>query len=73
MPPTKMLITPTRLQRITSYLVHITFRLCVIIPQSLQFVDQIIRLLCSLQNMFQITPMALQEHLQAEPEIVSHT
>ena len=33
-----------------------------IIPQIFQFVGQIIRLLCSLQNVLQMTPLALQRH-----------
>ena len=36
-----------------------------IIPQIFQFVGQIIRLLCSLQNVLQMTPLAFQTHLQA--------
>ena len=51
-----MLITSTCFQRITSYLVDINFSLCMIIPQSFQFVGQIVWLLCSLQNVFQMTP-----------------
>ena len=55
-PPTKMLISSTRFQRTTSYLVHINFCLCMIIPQSFQFVRQIVRLWSSLRNVFQTTP-----------------
>ena len=73
MPPTKMLIMSTCFQRITSYLVHINSSLCMIIPQSLQFVGQIVRLLCSLLNVFQMTPLALEAHLQAAHETVNDT
>ena len=71
MPPTKMLITSV--QRFASYLVHSNFSLCRIIPQSFQFVCQMVRLLCYLQNVFQMTPLALQAHLQATREIVNDT
>ena len=37
-PPTKMLITSTYVQRFTSYVMHINFSLCRIIPQSFQSV-----------------------------------
>ena len=71
MPPTKM-VTSTCFQQ-TSYLVHINFSLCMIVPQSFQFVGQIVQLLCSLQNVFQMTHLALQAHLQAAREIVIDT
>ena len=58
--PTKLLITCTCFQRITSYLVHTNFSSCMIILQSFQFVSQVVRLLCSLQNVFQMSPLALQ-------------
>ena len=67
MTPTKMLMTSTCFQQIASPLVHITFSLCMIIPQSFQFVGQIVRLSCSPQNVFQMT------HLQMVREIVSDT
>lgn len=51
---------------ITSYLVHTSFSLCVIIPQSFSFIGQIVGLLCSFQNMFQMPPLAFQAHWQAE-------
>ena len=73
MPRTKMLITSTCFQRITLYLVLINFSLCMIIPRSFRFVGQIVRLLCSLQNMLQMTPLALPAHLQAARKIVSDT
>ena len=53
-----------------SYFVHVNFSLCIIIPQSFQFVGQVVWLLCSLQNVFQMTPLALQAHLQAMCKIV---
>ena len=71
MPPTKM-ITSTCFQQ-TSYLVHINFSLCMIVPQSFQFVGRIVQILCSLQNVFQMTHLALQAHLQAALEIASDT
>ena len=43
------------------------------IPQSCQFLGQIVRLLCSLQNVLQMIPLALQSHLQAAREIISDT
>ena len=36
-------------------MVNINFSLGMIIPQSFQFVGQIVRLLCSLQNVLQMT------------------
>ena len=68
-----MLITSIYVQRFPSYLVHINFSLCGIIPQSFQSVYQMVRLLYSLQNVFQMTPLALQAHLQAAREIVNDT
>ena len=44
-----------------------------IIPQSVQCVGQIVRLLCCLQNRFQMTPLGFQEHLQTVREIVNGT
>ena len=41
-----------------------------IIPQSFQFVGQIVWLF-SLQNVFQMTPLALKAHLQVVHKIVS--
>ena len=43
MPPTKMLITSTCVQRFTSYLVHINFSLWRNIPQSFLSVGQMVR------------------------------
>ena len=63
MRPTKLLITSTCFQRITSHVVHINFSLCIIISQYFQFIGQIVRLLCSLRNVFQMPPLALQAHL----------
>ena len=60
-------------QRITSLLLHIIFSFCMIIPQSFHFVGQIVQLLCSLQNVFQMTHLALQAHLQAAREVVNDT
>ena len=71
MPPTKMPITSTCFQGITSYLVHINFSLWMIIPQSFHLAGQMGRLSCSLQNVFQMTPLVLQAHLQAAHEIVN--
>ena len=73
MPPTRMLITSTWFQSVTSYLVNINFSLCRISPQSFQFVGQIVQLLCSLQTIFQMTPLALQAHLQVAYKIVNNT
>ena len=72
-PSTKMLITSTCFQRITLFLVHMHFSVCMIIPQSSPFVGQIIRLLSSLQNVFQVNPLALQAHLQAARETANNT
>ena len=66
MPPTKMLITSTYVQRFTSYLVHINFRLWRIIPQRFQFVGQMVRLLCYLQNVFQTLPICTEKILVHE-------
>ena len=44
-----------------------------IMPQSVQFVGQIVRLLCSLQHVFYMIPLALQAHLQAARKIVNDT
>ena len=44
-----------------------------IIPQSYQFVGQIVWLVCSLQNVFQMIPLALQAHLQMASKIVNDT
>ena len=63
-------MTSTCFQQIASPLVHITFSLCMIIPQSFQFVGQIVWLLRSLQNLFQMTPLALQAYLQVARKIV---
>ena len=73
MPPTKMLITSssTYVQRFTSYLVHINFSLCRIIRQSFQSVCQMVSLLCSLLNVFQMTPLALQAHCTNTKERVA--
>ena len=69
-----MLITSIRFQRITSYLAHINVSCsCLSIPQSVRFVGQIARVLCSLQNVFQMKPLALQAHLQAAREIAPHS
>ena len=73
MPPTKTLITSTCFQQITSYLVHINFSLFLVILQSFQFVGQIVWLLCSLQNVFQMTSLGVQAHLQKAGEIVNNT
>ena len=73
MPPTRMLITSTCFQSVTSYLVHINFSLCRISPQSFQFVGQVVQLLYSIRNMFQMTPLALQAHLQVAYKIVNNT
>ena len=51
---TKMLITSTCFQQITSYLVHTNFSLCMFNLQRLQSPGQIVRLLCSLLNVLQI-------------------
>jgi len=60
-------------QRITSWLLHIIFSFCMIIPQSFQFVGQIVRFVCFLQNVFQTTPLVLQAYLQEAREIVNDT
>ena len=65
-PPTKKLITSTGFQQISSYLVPIYFSLCMIIPQTFQFAGQ-----TSLQNTFQMTPLALQAHLQVAHKTVN--
>ena len=71
--PTKLLITCTCFQRITSYLVHTNFSSCMIILQSFQFVSQVVRLLCSPQNVFQMSPLALQAHFPGAHKIVNDT
>ena len=50
---------------------HVHFSLCMITQQSFHFADQIVRLLWSLQNVLEMTPLVLQAHLQTAREIVS--
>ena len=52
---------------------HINFSLRKITPQVNLFVGQMVQLLYFLENVFQMTPLALQTHLQVAHKIVNDT
>ena len=55
------------------YNYRVNFSLCLIIPQSFQFVGQIVRLSCFLQSVFQMIFLGLQACLQTAHKIVNDT